>query len=289
MGRSILWSSLVLMLSASLHGCSEADELGDRVSALEKDVAALEESVGRLNSNAVALHKAVSGSSFLKEVVRTEHGYAVEFTDGTSCDIFFGATAPTKDPLLSISDSGEWMVSMDGGNEYVAVEGATNAFSQDGIAPRFRVVYGVWQVSVDDGLSWADMSGSPCEAASFFSSVVYDDVAGVLTLVLSDGKEVTVCLDASCTMVIHGYDQESGDAISPGSSRMYAVEMSGVVQVIPRLPSGWHLVISEGYMTITTPTDLAGGDSRTLTLILVSEEGLVRQMHLNFTVVSESE
>ena len=64
---------------------------------LEEEVAALEESVGKFNSNAEALRKASAGSYFLKDVVRHDYGYDLEFTDGTSCKVFFGKEAPSKE------------------------------------------------------------------------------------------------------------------------------------------------------------------------------------------------
>lgn len=190
MKRIILWSSIALTLSAFAVSCAKADKLGDRVSVLEEEVAALEESVGKFNSNAEALHKASAGSYFLKDVVRHDYGYDLEFTDGTSCKVFFGKDAPSKDPLLSIDETGRWLVSMDGGKEYFPIEGASNAFTQDGLTPQFRVRDGLWQVSADGGLTWSDMPGTPASALSFFRSVVYDEAKGVLTLVLNDGKEV---------------------------------------------------------------------------------------------------
>ncbi len=286
MKRIILWSSIALTLSASAISCAKADKLGEKVSALENKVAALEESVGQLNSNAMVLHRASSGSYFLKEVSRHDYGYALEFTDGTVCDVFFGAQAPTKDPLLSIGEDGQWLVSMDGGKEYLPVDGSSNAFSKDGQAPQFRVLDGQWQISVDGGASWDVMPGSPSEAVSFFRSVSYDDAEGVLTLVLSDGKQVSVSLAAPCTLEIEEY--QSGDAIRCGESGkvMYYLTMDGVSEIIPRLPSGWTLEVNDNWMTITV-SDTAAKGEQTVSLILVSEEGLVTQMDLKFTVVSE--
>ena len=286
MRRIILWSSIALTLSAFALSCAKADKLGDRVSALEKEVAALEESAGQLNSNALAIQMIASGSHFLKEVSRHDYGYALEFTDGTVCDVFFGAEAPTKDPLLSIGEDGQWLVSMDGGSEYLPIDGASNAFSKDGSAPQFRVRDGQWQISVDDGASWELMSGSPSEAASFFRSVVYDDAKGMMTLVLSDGREVSVSLAAPCSLDIEKY--QSGDKIGYGESGrvMYHFEMDGVSEIIPRLPSGWTLGINDNWMTITVSDTVAEGEY-VVVLILVSEEGLVTQMDLKFTVVSE--
>jgi len=286
MRRIILWSSILLTLSAFALSCAKVDKVGDRISALEKEVAAIEESVGQLNSNALVLQMAASGSYFLKEVSRHDYGYALEFTDGTVCDVFFGAEAPTKDPLLSIGADGQWLVSMDGGKEYLPIDGAPNAFSQKGTAPQFRVLDGQWQISVDKGISWSVMQGSPSEAMSFFRSVVYDDAEGMLTLVLSDGKEVSVSFASPCSLEIEKY--RSGDVIRSGESGkvMYHLNMSGVSQIIPRLPSGWTLGINDYWMTITV-SDTAAKGEQTVSLIIVSEEGLVTQMDLKFTVVSE--
>ena len=284
MKRIILWSSLVLTLSAFALSCAKADKLDNRVSELEKEVAALEESVGRFNSNAHALHMVSSGSRFLKEVVRHDYGYALEFTDGTSCKVFFGSEAPSKDPLLSIDEDGSWLVSMDGGTEFLPIEGASNAYAQDGVTPQFRVQDGLWQVSADAGLSWVSMPGNPSSVLSFFRSVVYDEAKGVLTLVLGDGKEVSVCIAAPCSMEITGY--QAGDVVRPGNTYRYDIKAADVAEVIPRLPSGWTLEIKNDIMTISVPSSAQAGEA-VLTMILVSDKGLVTQKSLLFTIVLE--
>ena len=284
MKRIILWSSLALTLSAFALSCAKADKLDDRVSGLEKEVAALEESVGRFNSNAHALHLVSSGSRFLKEVVRHDYGYALEFTDGTSCKVFFGSEAPSTDPLLSIDEDGRWLVSMDGGKEFLPIEGASNAHAQDGLTPQFRVQDGLWQVSTDGGLSWVSMPGNPSSVLSFFRSVVYDEAKGVLTLVLGDGKEVSVCIAAPCSMEITGY--QAGDVVRPGNTYRYDIKAADVAEVIPRLPSGWTLEIKNDIMTISVPSSAQAGEA-VLTLILVSDKGLVTQKSLLFTIVLE--
>lgn len=284
MKRIILWSSLALTLSAFVLSCAKADKLGERVSELEKDVAALEESVGRFNSNVQALHLASSGSYFLKEVVRNDFGYALEFTDGSSCKVFFGADAPSKDPLLSIDENGTWLVSMDGGKEYLPIEGASNAYAQDGITPQFRVLDNKWQVSCDGGHTWSDMHGSPSSVLSFFRSVAYDEAKGILTLILSDGKEVSVSIATPCSLEIDGY--QAGSAVQPGNSYQYNIKANDVAEVIPRLPSGWTLDIKNDILTISVPSSAEAGDA-TLTLILVSDKGLVTQQTLLFTIVLE--
>ncbi len=284
MKRIILRSSLALTLSAFALSCAKADKLDNRVSGLEKEVAALEESVGRFNSNAHALHMVSSGSRFLKEVVRHDYGYALEFTDGTSCKVFFGSEAPSTDPLLSIDEDGRWLVSMDGGKEFLPIEGASNAHAQDGLTPQFRVQDGLWQVSTDGGLSWVSMPGNPSSVLSFFRSVVYDEAKGVLTLVLGDGKEVSVCIAAPCSMEITGY--QAGDVVRPGNAYRYDIKAADVAEVIPRLPSGWTLEIRNDIMTISVPSSAQAGEA-VLTLILVSDKGLVTQKSLLFTIVLE--
>lgn len=284
MKRIILWSSLALTLSAFALSCAKADKLDNRVSGLENDVAALEESVGRFNSNAHALHMVSSGSRFIKEVVRHDYGYSLEFTDGTSCKVFFGSEAPSKDPLLSIDEDGSWLVSMDGGKEFLPIEGASNAYAQDGVTPQFRVQDGLWQVSTDAGLSWVSMPGNPSSVLSFFRSVVYDEAKGILTLVLGDGKEVSVSIASPCSLEITGY--QPGDILTSGKSYQYSIKADDVADVIPRLPSGWTLEIQNDIMTIAVPSSAQAGEA-TLTLIVVSDSGLVAQQTLLFTIVLE--
>lgn len=274
----------MVSLSALVLSCAKADKLDNRVSELETEVAALEESVGRFNSNAHALHMVSSGSRFIQEVVSHDYGYTLEFTDGTSCKVFFGSEAPSKDPLLSIDEHGRWLVSMDGGKEYLPIEGASNAYAQDGLTPQFRVQDELWQVSVDGGNSWVTMPGNPSSVLSFFRSVVYDESKGVLTLVLSDGKEVSVTIAEPCSMEITGY--QGGSQVLPGETYQYGIKVKDVAEVIPRLPSGWTLEIKNDKMTISVPSSAQPGEV-TLTLILVSDKGLVTQKSLLFTIVLE--
>jgi hypothetical protein len=85
-------------------------------------------------------------------------------------------------------------------------------------------------------------------------------------------------------MEITGY--QGGSPLLPGESYQYSIKVKDVAEVIPRLPSGWTLEIKNDKMTISVPSSAQPGEV-TLTLILVSDKGLVTQKSLLFTIVLE--
>ena len=85
-------------------------------------------------------------------------------------------------------------------------------------------------------------------------------------------------------MEITGY--QAGDVVRPGNTYRYDIKAADVAEVIPRLPSGWTLEIKNDIMTISVPSSAQAGEA-VLTLILVSDKGLVTQKSLLFTIVLE--
>ena len=271
------------MLSFCVTSCTQKDNLNNRVSGIEDRLASIEESVGSINANAELLWRMTSGKYFLKNVRQNEFGYSLEFTDNTTCDVVFGDKAPVLQPLLSIDQQGVWLVSLDGGKEYRPIDGASSATAQDGYAPKFKVLNDIWSVSLDGGITWSDLAVSPLEAVAFFTSVAYDQETGMFTLVLSDGRVVSMQLEDAFYLKVKDYP-EDGVAVSAGDTKVFKIEAHNVKDVYPQLPKGWRMTCSDTEVSFTVPSDVQAGTYE-IYVTIISEKGFVKNITLKFNVV----
>lgn len=292
--RHTIFLTLLLPFLAS---CIDTGQMESRLEGLEERVAALEDAAGAVNSNAVALYKLLDTNLFIVNVVQEEYAYSLELSDSTIVTVTDGVSAPGIVPLLSVDEQGCWMVSVDNGEQYSLIEGAANAFSKDGAAPQIMIDKdGYWMVSTDSGQTWthiiapdgskmsADGSVQAGASVEFFSDVSYDASTGQFSLTLKDGRIISVRVLDSFYIKVNGYT--TGALITPGQSRTYAVEISGVESAFFKTPSGWKASLTETSLTITAPETAQDGEYF-VKLSYASPEGYFRVLDLVFTLTQE--
>lgn len=153
--KIILHAIVLLLLLPAFVSCIDSEQLESRLEGLEDRVLALEDAVGAVNSNAAALAKILDKDLFVVSVEKEDYGYSLEFSDGTTVTVVDGISVPVNVPLLSVDEKGNWMISFDDGTEYFPVQGAANAFAEDGVAPQVMIGRdGYWMVSLDSGQTW---------------------------------------------------------------------------------------------------------------------------------------
>lgn len=197
---------LFAVLGAAVCGCSYDDnELWKHVGDMEERIAALEEQVGKLNSDLRGLKEildALDDGATVKNCEKTDGGWTLTLSDGTVIVLENGkpgADAPVigvrQDTdgkyywTLSVGGTTDWLTGPDGGK--LPVTGPSAPVPVMGIDSD-----GHWTADYGDGpeiIRGAD--GQPVKAAgeagdSFFRSVTEDDNGVYLTL--TDGTVITL-------------------------------------------------------------------------------------------------
>lgn len=297
--RSFEYLAAMALTGALAVSCS-LSKLEERLDDLETRIAAAEKSAGTAYQNAVALRRIYEKDVWIEkyEEVLDDNskvvGYVLTLNDGTSVNVIYGLEAESLVPLIGIDSEGGWIVSVDGGETFTRIDGASDALSEDGVTPQLGVdSLGFWQISTDGGKSWTRLvgdDGKPVSAtatsssgsSSIFLDVSYDSETGKMVFTLAGSGEV-VSLDVigNFTFSVEGY--ESGAVIFYGKSLSFKVTCSGVADAVFKLPEGWAAAISDGWLAVTAPSSGQAG-KYTVGIVLVSEDGLLKTVDLVFTL-----
>lgn len=296
--KSISYLICLLGVIFPFSSCSDMEELENRVTSLETRIGQLEDVVGAINSNALAIQKLLDKNDLIiVGLTETSTGYVLEFSDGTVVEVIEGMTSTSIMPLLSVDALGRWVVSFDGGKEYTLIEGAAGVSGPDASSPVVKIDdEGFWIISLDGGESWNRILGKdglPMSAVgagqsdvhvSFFRSVSYDESSSILSVTLNDGRVLSVTVLNRFYINVNGYSD--GAVIVKGGSRTYEVEISGVDKAYFQTPDGWRATLSDKELCVEAPVDGLEGEY-TVSLSYISSEGYMRVLKLLFTL-SES-
>ena len=141
---------MLLAAVLSVISCLNTDELETQISELDQRISKLEETVGTINSNSIALRAFMQENVVIVGLTQNEYGYTLELSDGTKVTVTDGVNAPAIVPLIEINTDGEWVVSLDKGATFAPIPGASNAFSETGQTPLVKIDKdGFWLVSTD--------------------------------------------------------------------------------------------------------------------------------------------
>lgn len=142
----------------SVVACYNDDDLQKKVNDLDKRVTTLEEQVKELNEKTVpglqATVAAIQDGVMVSKVTKEKDGYTILFSDGTTAFIKNGDKGERgPEPVLSITEvDGVFYWTLDG----EIVKGADgNDLAVYQALPQFRVNNGKWEVSYDEGETWA--------------------------------------------------------------------------------------------------------------------------------------
>ncbi|MCQ2146572.1 MAG: PL29 family lyase N-terminal domain-containing protein [Bacteroidales bacterium] len=151
----------------SVVACYNDDDLQKKVDDLDKRVTTLEEQVKELNEKTVpglqATVAAIQNGVMVSKVTKTVDGVTILFSDGTSAVIKDGANGKDGDKGEKGDDAVAPVVSVKevDGVFYWAVNGELlkdaegNPIPVYTALPQFRVNEGKWEVSYDEGATWA--------------------------------------------------------------------------------------------------------------------------------------
>ena len=204
----------IVLLGVVTWSCSyDDDDLWNAVGDLNGRVEAMEQAVKKANSDIEALRKLVESlqdNVTISSVDKTEDGYTINFSDGTTATISNGKNGTNAPALSVVKDTDEcyyWaldgiIIEIDG--HKIKAEGA------DGITPQLRINPDSkeWEMSTDGGQSWSSM-GVKAEGAdgdSIFSDVQDGDSEVIFTL--ADGETTIIIPKTSAAGFAFVYPKE---------------------------------------------------------------------------------
>lgn len=282
----------VLAFSAlAMTSCVNKEAITNRLDNLEDRISKLEDAIGATNANALAASTLLKESTLILGYEKTDYGYIFSI-DGGEVEIIFGTEAPGIVPIVGVDAAGNWIMSIDGGQNWSKIAGSSNAFCEAGATPQVKVdADGYWCISLDRGKTWSQIKnsdGKPISATdgkevagkkTFFTALVPGE--NQVTLTLADGQTVTIPVLNNFFINVKGCTE--GAEIAKGSTLEYAVETSGVASAAIQAPSGWEAVLTDTSFTVAAPSKGENG-IYTIGITAVSTKGTVKQYNYTFTL-----
>ena len=281
-------TSLAAALFCLLMSCSDINAIRDSIKDQNDRLSALENALEKVNDNTLAISELMGGKVLItgfEDVTDSGGnviGYVLELSDGQKVEVTFGDRLDALVPVIGIDAEGRFIYSMDGGKTFAPVEGAANAFSEDGASPEIRLDDdGYWIVSVDGGNEWTrmlDSNGLPVNAFSvnssggntFFSNVWFDAESGVMHFELKTGEKLEIPVQNTVTFTVSHYVAD--EEICLGEEMKYPVDYTNVKQAFFSVPDGWRAVLDEDYLYVYAPeAGSAGKYEIVLTLVSPSD------------------
>ena len=290
--RKFLCVAASLAMAVSVNSCfddsalkNSIDDLKDRVEALENfqkqvqgDIASLQEIIAKLQSSVT-----------VNNVVETENGYTINFSDGTSVTISNGKDGMTPPSITVVEEDGTYYWAYekaDGSTEFI-LDGEGNKIPVTGEAPQVRINEntGNWEISTDGGQNWEDtgVKAEGSDGDSFFSNVEIRD--GILYLVLSDGTAIEIPMTAE--LAFDFGTEETILYFEAGESKTLDYTMSGQESYTITKPDGWRASITAEGLVITAPAaeNTYAETSGTVSVILFASNGQSFMAELTVAVV----
>ena len=204
----------IVLLGVVTWSCSyDDDDLWNAVGDLNGRVEAMEQAVEKANSDIEALRKLVESlqdNVTISSVDKTEDGYTINFSDGTTATISNGKNGTNAPALSVVKDTDEcYYWALDG--VIIEIDGhKIKAEGADGITPQLRINPDSkeWEMSTDGGQSWSSM-GVKAEGAdgdSIFSDVQDGDSEVIFTL--ADGETTIIIPKTSAAGFAFVYPKE---------------------------------------------------------------------------------
>lgn len=303
---------MVALVGASLMSCQR--RLKEQLEELEERVSALEDIAKKTNDDIVAIQtivNALQNNVYVTDVITTQDGYIISFSDGTSAVISDGADGANA-PIISIKQDvdgyyywtidGEWLIvdgkkvranGKDGANGQNGQNGIDGIDGKDAIAPQVRINEDTkeWEISVDGGKTWeptgviAEGKDGSIEVGgdgSLFKSVDVSN-AGYVIITLAAGTELKLARYDETVPVFIIENAPSLAQIEYGMSVSYNVETENVAEYIINTPEGWKADYNNALLTVTAPAKgLCHFDKEgKIAVTVVSESGKMAITKLN--------
>jgi len=247
----------------TLTSCDYDDsELWDAVNGIEDRVENLEKASAQMNTDIKSLQsilEAIQNNVTITEVVTTENGYKISFSDGTEATITNGTNGVSA-PEISVRKDEDGLYYWTIGGEWLIVDGqkvrATALDGKSATAPQVRIntETGDWEISTDGGATWQSTGVSAKGEAgdSLFANVDYSN-PDYVEFTLSDGNSFRIPRNDSTAPVFAIENAEGVQVIKCGESRDYQVTTSNVATYSINKPDGWRASFADGKLTIAAP------------------------------------
>lgn len=289
--------TICLMAVSTMVSCVDTSDLETKLEDIEGRISKLEAAAAQVNGYALTVRKFVNEHILIIDFEKLEHGYRLDLSDGTTVTVTDGLNAPGIVPIVGIDSEGNWLMSIDNGETFTPVKGATNAFSATGQTPQIKIdEQGFWLVSLDGGKTFEQIlgaNGKPLSAtdgsltsgkSTFFNNIVYDKEKGLFMMTLATGETLSVPVVESFYIKVAGYTRKA--PIFLGQTLTYKVEMADVAGAVFQVPEGWEAVLTDEELQITSPLSAAGGEY-TVSLVLTSVDGYILREDFIFTLNPE--
>ena len=140
----------------------------DRLESLEDRVEVLMQSATAANDNAIALSALLQESTLIVGLNKTDEGYTLDLSDGTSVNVIFGQKLPALTPIIGVDSEGRWIMSLDNGETFSVIPGCDSAFPPKA-TPQVKVdAEDYWCYSIDAGQTWTRMLNAEGKPVDIF-------------------------------------------------------------------------------------------------------------------------
>ncbi len=249
----------------SLTSCEYDDaDLWDAVNGIKDRVETLEKASAQMNADIKSLQsivEALQNKVTITEVVSTENGYKISFSDGTEATIANGADGVSA-PEISVRKDEDGLYYWTIGGQWLTVDGQkVRASALDGknaTAPEVRInaQTGEWEISADGGATWQSTGVSAKGEAgdSLFANVDTTN-PDYVEFTLSDGTLFRVPRCDSATPIFAVENADGVQVIKCGESREYYVTTGNMASCSINKPDGWRASFADGKLTIAAPVE----------------------------------
>ena len=232
--RKLVTLLMLAMLGMATWSCSyDDDDLWAEIDGIRNELAALNEKVSSLRTVVDALEK----NKTISEVVETDEGCTIVFSDKTSVTIADGADAPVIG-IDRVEGVYYWTL---GGKGNFLTDDEGNRIPVSGEAPELAVdAEGYWTV---DGVRVEDASGKEVKASgkdgdAFFRSVTDGETEVVFEL--TDGQTIVIPKTGAVFGFVQPEDGRSCFVFGFGERRTLSLRVADVTTAdFMNVPEGW--------------------------------------------------
>ena len=276
-------------------GCSDLNNIKDRLDSAESRLEALETQVNILKGNLETLTKLKEYHTIKAvEFDETEKIYEITLTNGEKISLYQGSIG-FYSPIMTIDEEGYWKMSLTSADGTVIEEKhiilnngeKVSAVGEKGITPQFRIDSSEnWEVSYDEGTTWTDVlneAGQPVKATpndsadNYFEDVTIED--GKLVIKMKDQANSVISLPILGNFYFIIKDEIGNDIndlqfFTLGETKKYTIDQSDISEVtVLTCPAGFSVNINGDLLEIeaTAGTKSLTADSgRDITFLATS-------------------
>ena len=254
-------------------GCSDLNEIKDRLDSAESRLEALETQIDILKGNLETLTK-LKEYHTIKAVDfdESKNTYEITLTNGEKLSLYQGSVG-FYSPIMTIDEEGYWKMSLTNADGEVIEDTyvlnnngeKVSAVGEKGITPQFRVDdHENWEVSYDEGTTWTDVLNEAGEAVkatpddsadNYFKSVNIEN--GNLVIEMKDKANSVISLPILGNFYFIIKDDNGNDIndlqfFTLGETKKYQIDQSDISEVtVLTCPAGFSANINGDLLEIT--------------------------------------